>query len=121
MKNMHENILEIKNVSEQLQDLLLQDDIDLVLEKLAERQKLLDKLQDFLPEADMESRRSSNSETKTIIKSILALDKKNIEEVKARLSDLSNSFFFLEKEKKTQQRLQSATKVRQKKIVDILY
>ncbi len=121
MKNIYENLLEIQNVSGQLKGLLLEDDIDMVFKKLAERQTLLDKLQGFLADVDMESRKSSNYETKEIIKSILALDKKNIKEVKARLSDLTNSLSFLEKEKKTRKRLQSATKVRRKKIVDILY
>ncbi len=121
MKAIYENLLELKDVTEQLKGLLLQDDMDLVLNKLAERQKLLDKLQGILSMSDNKSRKSSISETRMLIKSILSLDHKNKKEVKIKISDLSNSLSYLRKEKHSLKRLRSETKVRHKRIVDILY
>jgi len=121
VKHIYENLLAIKDVSEQLQGLLLQDDMDLIFQKINERQALLDKLQDFLSASDIRSRKSLNSEIQTLIKSIFALDQKNAEEVKARISDLSNSLSALGKEKQTLKQLRSENKVRRKQIVDFLH
>ena len=121
MNALYQKLLELKETSEKVQGLLLQEDMDLVMDKLYERQKLLDGVQELLTASDISNEKRMSSEIESLIKSILSLDQNNMKEVNARLSELSNSLSYLGREKQTLKRLKSETRVRRKRIVDILY
>jgi len=90
-----------------------------VFEKLKQRAAILRDLQEN--SAGVDNINGQTIEIKTIVNSIIDMDKKNMEVMQKTLNTISDSITDLEKEQKAIKNLRSVTKKDQKQLIDFLY
>ncbi len=118
-EKLHGNLSEFHAISKELSSLLIQGEAAAVFEKLKQRAAILKDLQESSAGVDNKSRQ--NLEIKTIVNSIIDLDKKNMEVMQKTLSTISDSMTDLEKEQKAIKNSRSVTMKDQKQLIDFLY
>ena len=125
MNRVYENLLRLRDLTEEVNGLLYQEDMQCILQKLTNRQKLLDDLQESWRNSDIKSEDHQDEiefktkDIKILFKSIMAMDKKNMEVVNSKLNNLSESLTKIAKEKQTIRDIRAISK--RKQIVDFLY
>ncbi|MFQ5772507.1 MAG: hypothetical protein ACE5HX_18365 [bacterium] len=115
LKNAHRALAEYYAITEQIGALLRDGDFDRVLDRIKQRENVLNSLREQLING------KDLSEEKSLINSILDLDQKNRDEIKVKIDNTYQSIRDLIKEKQSVNNLRSISKMRQKKIVDVLY
>jgi len=125
LNRVYENLLRLRDLTEEVNGLLYQEDMQCILQKLTNRQKLLDDLQESWRNSDIKSEDHQDEiefktkDIKILFKSIMAMDKKNMEVVNSKLNNLSESLTKIAKEKQTIRDIRAISK--RKQIVDFLY
>jgi len=115
----HGSLIELHSISKELSSLLMQGEAAAVFKKIDERSAILRDLQENSAGVDNKSRQ--NLEIKTIVNSIIDMDKKNMEVMQKKLNTVSDSITDLEKEQKAIKNSRSVTMKDQKQLIDFLY
>ncbi|MCH8873899.1 hypothetical protein IH824_14200 [candidate division KSB1 bacterium] len=118
-EKMHGSLIELHSISKELSSLLMKGEAAAVFEKIEQRGAILKDLQENSAGVDNKSRQ--NIEIKTIVNSIIDMDKKNMEVVQKKLNTVSDSITDLEKEQKAIKNSRSVTMKDQKQLIDFLY
>ncbi len=118
-EKMHGNLTELHSISKELSSLLMQGKAAAVFEKLEQRGAILRDLQENSADVDNKSRQ--NIEIKTIVNSIIDMDKKNMEVMQKTLKTISDSITDLGMEQKAIKNSRSVTMKDQKQLIDFLY
>jgi len=118
-EKMHGSLIELHSISKELSSLLMQGEAAAVFKKIDERSAILRDLQENSAGVDNKSRQ--NLEIKTIVNSIIDMDKKNMEVMQKKLNTVSDSITDLEKEQKAIKNSRSVTMKDQKQLIDFLY
>ena len=116
---MHGNLTELHSISKELSSLLMKGEAAAVFEKIEQRGAILRDLQENGAGVDNKGRQ--NIEIKTIVNSIIDMDKKNMEVMQKKLNTISDSITDLEKEQKAIKNSRSVTMKDQKQLIDFLY
>jgi len=116
---MHGNLTDLHSISKELSSLLMQGKAAAVFEKLKQRAAILRDLQEN--SAGVDNKNRQNLEIKTIVNSIIDMDKKNMEVMQKKLNIISVSITDLEKEQKAIKNSRSVTMKDQKQLIDFLY
>ena len=116
---MHGNLMDLHSISKELSSLLIKGEAAAVFEKLKQRDEIFKDLQENSASVDNKNRQTI--EIKTIVNSIIDMDKKNMEVMQKTLNAISDSITDLEKEKKVIKNQGSVTKKDQKQLIDFLY
>lgn len=118
-KKMQSYLSKLHSISRELNALLPDGETDAIFEKLKQRQEILTELQE--KRTDVDNRSRQNKELKTMVSSIIHLDKKNLEVMQKKLKTASDSITDLGKEQKAIKNLRSVTKKDQKQLIDFLH
>ncbi len=118
-EKMHGNLIELHSISKELSSLLMKGEAAAVFKKIEQRDAILRDLQENSAGVDNKSRQ--NLEIKTIVNSIIDMDKKNMEVMQKKLNTISDSITDLEKEQKAIKNSRSVTKKDPKQLIDFLY
>jgi len=113
------NLTELHSISKELSSLLIKGDAAAVFEKIEQRGAILKELQENSPGVDNKSRQ--NIEIQTIVNSIRAMDKKNMEVIQKTLNTISDSVTDLGIVEKAIKNSRSVTMKDQKQLIDFLY
>ena len=113
------NLTELHSISKELSSLLIKGDAAAVFEKIEQRGAILKELQENSPGVDNKSRQ--NIEIQTIVNSIIAMDKKNMEVIQKTLNTISDSVTDLGIVEKAIKNSRSVTMKDQKQLIDFLY
>jgi len=116
---MHGSLIELHSISKELSLLLMKGEAAAVFKKIDQRGAILRDLQENSAGVDNKSRQ--NLEIKTIVNSIIDMDKKNMEVMQKKLNTVSDSITDLEKEQKAIKNSRSVTMKDQKQLIDFLY
>ncbi len=116
---MQGNLTELHSISKELGSLLMKGEAAAVFEKLEQRGAILKELQENSAGVDNQSRQ--NIEIETIINSIIAMDKKNMEVMQKTLNTISDSITDLGMKQKAIKNSRSVTMKDQKQLIDFLY
>lgn len=118
-ENMQGNLTQLHSISKELSSLLMKGEAAAVFEKLEQRGAILKELQENSAGVDNQSRQ--NIEIETIINSIIAMDKKNMEVMQKTLNTISESITDLGMKQKAIKNSRSVTMKDQKQLIDFLY
>ncbi len=118
-EKMHGSLIELHSISKELSSLLIKGEAAAVFKKIDQRGAILRDLQENSAGVDNKSRQ--NLEIKTIVNSIIDLDKKNMEVMQKTLNTISDSITDLGMEQKAIKNLRSVTMKDQKQLIDFLY
>ncbi len=118
-EKMHDSLIELHSISKELSSLLMKGEAAAVFKKIDQRGAILRDLQENSAGVDNKSRQ--NLEIKTIVNSIIDMDKKNMEVMQKKLNTISESITDLEKEQKAIKNSRSVTMKDQKQLIDFLY
>ncbi len=118
-EKMHGSLIELHSISKELSSLLIKGEAAAVFKKIEQRDAILRDLQENSAGVDNKSRQ--NLEIKTIVNSIIDMDKKNMEVMQKKLNTISDSITDLEKEQKAIKNSRSVTMKDQKQLIDFLY
>lgn len=118
-EKMHGSLIELHSISKELSSLLMKGEAAAVFKKIDQRGAILRDLQENSAGVDNKSRQ--NLEIKTIVNSIIDMDKKNMEVMQKKLNTVSDSITDLEKEQKAIKNSRSVTMKDQKQLIDFLY
>ena len=116
---MHGNLTELHSISKELSLLLMKGEAAAVFEKIEQRGAILRDLQENGAGVDNKGRQ--NIEIKTIVNSIIDMDKKNMEVMQKKINTISDSITNLGMEQKAIKNSRSVTKKDQKQLIDFLY
>ena len=116
---MQRNLTELHSISKELSSLLIKGEAAAVFEKIEQRGAILKDLQENNASVDNKSRQ--NIEMKSIVNSIIAMDKKNMEVMQKTLNTISDSIRDLGMEQKAIKNSRSVTMKDQKQLIDFLY
>ena len=116
---MHGNLIELHSISKELSSLLMKGEAAAVFKKIDQRDAILRDLQENSAGVDNISRQ--NLEMKTIVNSIIDMDKKNMEVMRKKINTISDSITDLEKKQKAIKNSRSVTMKDQKQLIDFLY
>ena len=118
-EKMHGSLIELHSISKELSSLLIKGEAAAVFKKMDQRNAILKDLQENSAGVDNKSRQ--NLEIKTIVNSIIDMDKKNMEVMQKKLNTVADSITDLEKEQKAIKNSRSVTMKDQKQLIDFLY
>ena len=118
-EKMYGNLTELHSISKELSSLLIKGEAAAVFKKMDQRNAILRDLQENSAGVDNKSRQ--NIEIKTIVNSIIDMDKKNMEVMQKKLNTVADSITDLEKEQKAIKNSRSVTMKDQKQLIDFLY
>ncbi len=118
-EKIHGNLTALHSISKELSTLLMKGEAAAVFEKIEQRGAILKDLQENSTGVDNKSRQ--NIEIKTIVNSIIDMDKKNMEVVQKKLNTISDSITNLGMELKAIKNSRSVTKKDPKQLIDFLY
>ncbi len=118
-EKMHGNLIELHSISKELSSLLMKGEAAAVFKKIDQRRAILRDLQENSAGVDNKSRQ--NLEIKTIVNSIIDMDKKNMEVMQKTLNTISDSITDLGMEQKAIKNSRSVTMKDQKQLIDFLY
>jgi len=118
-EKMHGSLIELHSISKELSSLLIKGEAAAVFKKMDQRNAILRDLQENSAGVDNKSRQ--NLEIKTIVNSIIDMDKKNMEVMQKKLNTVADSITDLEKEQKAIKNSRSVTMKDQKQLIDFLY
>ncbi len=118
-EKMHGNLIELHSISKELSLLLMKGEAAAVFKKIDQRGAILRDLQENSAGVDNKSRQ--NLEMKTIVNSIIDMDKKNMEVMQKTLNTISDSITDLGMEQKAIKNSRSVTMKDQKQLIDFLY
>ena len=118
-EKMHGSLIELHSISKELSSLLIKGEAAAVFKKIDQRDAILRDLQENSAGVDNKSRQ--NLEIKTIVNSIIDMDKKNMEVMQKKLNTVADSITDLEKEQKAIKNSRSVTMKDQKQLIDFLY
>ena len=118
-EKMHGSLIELHSISKELSSLLIKGEAAAVFKKMDQRNAILRDLQENSAGVDNKSRQ--NIEIKTIVNSIIDMDKKNMEVMQKKLNTVADSITDLEKEQKAIKNSRSVTMKDQKQLIDFLY
>jgi len=116
---MHGNLMDLHSIGKELSSLLIKGEAAAVFEKLKQRDAILKDLQENSTGVDNKSRQTI--EIKTVVNSIINLDKKNMEVIQKTLNTISDSITDLGIEQKAIKNSRSVTMKDQKQLIDFLY
>ncbi len=118
-EKMHGNLIELHSISKELSSLLIKGEAAAVFKKMDQRNAILRDLQEN--SAGVDNKSKQNIEIKTIVNSIIDMDKKNMEVMQKKLNTVADSITDLEKEQKAIKNSRSVTMKDQKQLIDFLY
>ncbi|MCH6559096.1 hypothetical protein IH799_01945 [candidate division KSB1 bacterium] len=118
-EKMHGSLIELHSISKELSSLLIKGEAAAVFKKMDQRNAILRDLQENSAGVDNKSRQ--NIEIKTIVNSIIDMDKKNMEVMQKKLNTVADSITDLEKEQKAIKNSRSVTMKDPKQLIDFLY
>ncbi|MCH7677260.1 hypothetical protein IIA28_00445 [candidate division KSB1 bacterium] len=118
-EKMHGSLIELHSISKELSSLLIKGEAAAVFKKMDQRNAILRDLQEN--SAGVDNKSKQNIEIKTIVNSIIDMDKKNMEVMQKKLNTVADSITDLEKEQKAIKNSRSVTMKDQKQLIDFLY
>ena len=118
-EKMHGSLIELHSISKELSSLMIKGEAAAVFKKMDQRNAILRDLQEN--SAGVDNKSKQNIEIKTIVNSIIDMDKKNMEVMQKKLNTVADSITDLEKEQKAIKNSRSVTMKDQKQLIDFLY
>ena len=118
-EKMQGNLTELHSITKELSSLLIRGEAAAVFEKIEQRGAILKELQEN--SAGVDNKNKQNIEVKTIVNSIRAMDKKNMEVIQKTLNTISDSVTDLGIVEKAIKNSRSVTMKDQKQLIDFLY
>ncbi|MCH7754483.1 hypothetical protein IH970_05070 [candidate division KSB1 bacterium] len=118
-EKMHGSLIELHSISKELSSLLIKGEAAAVFKKMDQRNAILRDLQEN--SAGVDNKSKQNIEIKTIVNSIIDMDKKNMEVMQKKLNTVADSITDLEKEQKAIKNSRSVTMKDPKQLIDFLY